>query len=127
MYDICSCDNIIAPMVNANVKHNPNPNPNPDPILNPYPTLSPKLNHHPHSNFLLSEISSQEQYCRRSKCHITFVLFFLLCILMFFFLFGRYLIENMTKYRNDQCTVSYEQNSELFSVKSIGQGLKKKS
>ena len=28
----------IAPMVNANFKHNPNPNPNPN--LNPYPTLN---------------------------------------------------------------------------------------
>ena len=27
----------IAPMVNANVKHNPNPNPNPDPNLNHHP------------------------------------------------------------------------------------------
>ena len=46
----------IAPMVNANVKHNPNPNPNPN--LNPYPTLNQKPNHNPHSNSLLSE---QEQ------------------------------------------------------------------
>ena len=65
----------IAPMINANVKHNPNPNPNlnpnPNPILNPnpnpnhnlnpYPTLNQKPNHYPHSHSLLSEISSQEQ------------------------------------------------------------------
>ena len=49
----------IAPMVNANVKHNPNPNPNPN--LNPYPILNPNPNHYPHSNSLLLEISSQEQ------------------------------------------------------------------
>ena len=58
-------------MVKANVKHNPNSNPNPN--LNPYPTLNQKPNHYPHSNSLLLEISSQEQYCRRprSKCWIT--------------------------------------------------------
>ena len=49
----------IAPMVNANVKHNPNPNPHPN--LNPYPTLIQKPNHNPYCNSLLSEISSQEQ------------------------------------------------------------------
>ena len=61
----CECPTFalatIAPMVNANVKHNPNPNPNPDPTLNPYPTLNQKPNHYPHSNSLLLEISSQEQ------------------------------------------------------------------
>ena len=53
----------IAPVINANVKHNPNPNPNPNPKrnLNPYPTLNQKPNHYPHSNSLLSEISSPEQ------------------------------------------------------------------
>ena len=53
----------VAPIVNANIKHNPNPNPNPNrnPNLNPYPTLNQKPNHYPHSNFLLLEISSQEQ------------------------------------------------------------------
>ena len=47
----------IAPMINANIKLNPNPNPN----INPYPTPNQKPNHYPHSNSLLSEISSQEQ------------------------------------------------------------------
>ena len=49
----------IAPAVHPNVEHNPNPNPNPN--LNTYPTPNLKPNHHPHSNSLLSEISSQEQ------------------------------------------------------------------
>ena len=48
-------------------------NPNPNPYLNPFPTPNQKPNHYHHSNSLLSEISSQEQYyCRRSKCWITF-------------------------------------------------------
>ena len=51
----------IALVINANVKRNPNPNPNPDPNLNPYPTPNQKPNHYPHSNSLLSEISSPEQ------------------------------------------------------------------
>ena len=34
---------IIAPMINANVKHNPNPNPNPN--RKPYPTPNQKSNH----------------------------------------------------------------------------------
>ena len=42
----------IAPMVNANVKHNPNPNPN----LNPYNTLNQKPNHYPHSNSVVGDI-----------------------------------------------------------------------
>ena len=46
----------IAPMMNANVKRNPNPNPNPN--LKFYPTSTPKPNRYPHSNSLLSEISS---------------------------------------------------------------------
>ena len=53
----------IAPVINVNVKRNPNPNPNPNPKpnLNPYPTPNQKPNHYPHSNSLLSEISSPEQ------------------------------------------------------------------
>ena len=51
----------VAPMVNANVKHNTNINPNSNPNLIPYPTLNQKPNHYPQSNSLLSEISSQEQ------------------------------------------------------------------
>ena len=46
----------IAPVRNADVKHNPNPNPN----LNPYPTPNQKPNHYPHSKSLLPEISWQE-------------------------------------------------------------------
>ena len=49
-----------APMINTNVKGNSNPNPNPN--LNPCPTLNQTPYHHPHSNSLLSEISSQEQF-----------------------------------------------------------------
>ena len=71
-------------------------------------TLNPKPNHHPHSNSLLLEVSSQEQYCRQSKCHITFVLFLPFIIMCFFSLFSRYLIENITK---DQCTVSYKRKN----------------
>ena len=51
----------IAPMLNANVEHNPNPNPNPNPNLNPYLTLNQKRNRYPHSISLLVEISSQGQ------------------------------------------------------------------
>ena len=68
MYDFCSCDNIIAPMINANVKRNPNPKPNPNvnhyPIprtKNPIVTLTLTLccrRHHRMSN------------CRQSKCRI---------------------------------------------------------
>ena len=58
MYDICSGDNCSG---DVNVKRNPNPNPNPKPNLNPYPTPNQKPNHYPHTNSLLSEISSPEQ------------------------------------------------------------------
>ena len=51
----------IAPVINVNVNRNPNPNPKPKPNLNPYPTPNQKSNHYPHSNSLLSEISSPEQ------------------------------------------------------------------
>ena len=53
----------IAPVINVSVKRNPNPNPNPNPKpnLNSCPTPNQKLNHYPHSNSLLSEISSPEQ------------------------------------------------------------------
>ena len=50
----------MAPMINTNVNRNPNPNPNPN--LNPYPTLNQTPNHYPHSDSLLSEISSQKQF-----------------------------------------------------------------
>ena len=68
----------IAPTVNPNVERNPNPNPNPYtlvlililtlsqtltlPLLS-IPNQKPpkRLTHHPHSNSLLSELSSQEQ------------------------------------------------------------------
>ena len=49
----------IAPMININVKRNPTPNPNPN--FNLYPIPNQKPNHYPHSNSLLSEMSSQEQ------------------------------------------------------------------
>ena len=44
-------------MISANVYLNPNPNPN----LTPYPTPNQKPNHYPHSNSLLSDITSMEQ------------------------------------------------------------------
>ena len=47
----------IAPVINANVKHNPNPKTIPKPNLNPYPTPNQKPNHYPYSNSLLPEIS----------------------------------------------------------------------
>ena len=60
---VCECTIFapatIAPVINVNVKRNPNPNPKPN--LNPYPTPNQKPNHYPHSNSLLSEISSPEQ------------------------------------------------------------------
>ena len=46
-------------MINASFKRNPNPNPNPN--LNPQPTPNQTSYHYPHSNSLLSEISSEEQ------------------------------------------------------------------
>ena len=60
----CPCPTLklittFAPVINVNVKRNPNPNPKPN--LKPYPTLNQKPNHYPHSNSLLSEISSPEQ------------------------------------------------------------------
>ena len=49
----------VALVINANVISNPNPSPNPN--LNPYPTSNQKPNHYPHSNYLVPEISWQEQ------------------------------------------------------------------
>ena len=71
----CTCTTFalatIAPMVNANVKHNPNPNLIPNP--NPYPTLNLKPNHYPRSNSLLLEISSQEQLSLEQMSDHTFI------------------------------------------------------
>ena len=61
----------IAPMVNANVKHNPNPNPNPN--LNPYPTL----NHRSNNPIITLTLTlcwwryHHRSNCHRSKCWIT--------------------------------------------------------
>ena len=52
---------IIAPAVNPNVERKPNPNPNLILILILTLPRTKKPNHHPYSNSLLSEISSQEQ------------------------------------------------------------------
>ena len=65
MHDICSCDNCSSDKhYYTNIKHNsnPNPNPNPNPNLNPYSTPNQKPNHYTHSNSLLLEISSQDQF-----------------------------------------------------------------
>ena len=61
----------IAPMINADIKHNSNPNPNPypnpNPNLNSYLTPNQKPNHYPHSLCWRYHCRSN----RGSKCQIT--------------------------------------------------------